>query len=84
MSPKKVPTKPSAKPPEQAPLTRPYWSVDPDKSLDEAKEHYRSFYDEVTRQLNSSPYGEFSVFLSFGYVANNNLSLRSSKYQHPS
>ncbi len=70
MPPKKIPRVPPAKPPEQAPLTSPYWSVGADKTLDEAKSHYRSFYDEVTRQLNSSKYGEFSVFLNYGYVAN--------------
>jgi len=72
MSPKKVPGVPLGKPSIEAPLTEPYWSVDMDKSPDEAKAHYRAFYDQVTRQLNSSPYGEFSLFLNYGYVANEN------------
>lgn len=72
MSPKKVPEASLGKPSIEAPLTKPYWSVDTDKSLDEAKAHYRAFYDEVTRQLNSSQYGEFSIFLNYGYVANEN------------
>jgi SAM-dependent methyltransferase len=34
------------------------------------KQEYRQFYDNVSRQLNSSEFGTFSVFLNYGYVAN--------------
>lgn len=40
-----------------------------DGSLGEAKAGYRRFYDQVSRQLDSSEYGAFSVFLNYGYVA---------------
>lgn len=54
MSPKSAPRFPSEKPSEHASLPGSYWSVDANKSVDDAKAYYRTFYDEVTRQLNSS------------------------------
>jgi ubiquinone/menaquinone biosynthesis C-methylase UbiE len=73
MSPKPVsPAGSSQKAAEQTGLKTPYLFVDADKSPDEAKAHYRAFYNEVTRHLNSSPYREFALFLSNGYVANGN------------
>jgi len=35
----------------------------------EVKTNYKKFYDRVTRQLDSSEFGEFSYFLNYGYIA---------------
>jgi SAM-dependent methyltransferase len=39
-------------------------------SADQSKENFRKFYNEVSRQLDSTPFGSFSYFLNYGYVAN--------------
>jgi SAM-dependent methyltransferase len=36
----------------------------------EAKDGLRRFYNTVSRQLNASEFGQFAVFLNYGYVAN--------------
>lgn len=36
------------------------------------KKNYKQFYDDVTRQLNESEFGQFSYFLNWGYVADHN------------
>jgi SAM-dependent methyltransferase len=35
---------------------------------DEVKENFRRFYNDVSRQLDASPFGPFSYFLNYGYV----------------
>jgi SAM-dependent methyltransferase len=42
------------------------FSADPEQ----IKSNYKKFYDRVTRQLDSSEFGEFSYFLNYGYIAN--------------
>jgi phthiocerol/phenolphthiocerol synthesis type-I polyketide synthase E len=45
-------------------------SVASDNGLpNEAKETCKTFFDQVTQQLDWTPYGHFSCFLNFGYVA---------------
>lgn len=48
-----------------------YWNSEaPERPPRDAKERYREIYDEVTKQLDSSPFGEYSIYLNYGYVAN--------------
>jgi ubiquinone/menaquinone biosynthesis C-methylase UbiE len=35
----------------------------------ETKRNFRQFYNEVSRQLDASQFGQFSYFLNYGYVA---------------
>ena len=43
------------------------------KSTDEVKQNFRRFYNEVSKQLDSSQFGPFSYFLNYGYVSNGEL-----------
>src|SRR5205823_14750178 len=38
------------------------------KTTDEAKQNFRRFYNEVSKQLDASQFGPFSYFLNYGYV----------------
>src|SRR6266850_1498292 len=37
-------------------------------SSDEVKQNFRRFYNGVSKQLDASPFGQFSYFLNYGYV----------------
>src|SRR5262245_21935260 len=41
-------------------------------SPDGVKAGHRRFYDAVTRQLDSTVFGQFSFFLNYGYVPDHN------------
>jgi phthiocerol/phenolphthiocerol synthesis type-I polyketide synthase E len=43
-------------------------------SSEEATENSRRFYNELSRQLDSTRFGSFSYFLNYGYVADESLS----------
>ncbi|MBI1790826.1 MAG: class I SAM-dependent methyltransferase [Acidobacteria bacterium] len=45
-------------------------SLDEASSPEEVKAQFRRFYNSVNRQLAASGFGEFSFFLNYGYVAN--------------
>jgi len=45
-----------------------YWDIKTPEPGD-AKHRYREIYDEVTKQLDSSPFGEYTIYLNYGYVA---------------
>lgn len=38
------------------------------KTTDEAKQNFRRFYNEVSKQLDASQFGPFAYFLNYGYV----------------
>ncbi|MCP4107911.1 MAG: SDR family NAD(P)-dependent oxidoreductase [Desulfobacteraceae bacterium] len=48
------------------------FAVSSQASDSEKKQHMKQFYDNITRQLNSSEFGEFSAFLNYGYIASDN------------
>lgn len=43
--------------------------LDYGKTTDEVKQNFRRFYNEVSKQLDSSQFGPFSYFLNYGYVS---------------
>jgi SAM-dependent methyltransferase len=59
---------PRRKPP--APLAQERLTLEIAAGGNEQKAGYRRFYDQVSRQLDSSEYGSFSTFLNYGYAAN--------------
>jgi phthiocerol/phenolphthiocerol synthesis type-I polyketide synthase E len=59
----------SAAPPAPAPVDEGL-KLEVGKSTDEVKQNFRRFYNEVSKQLDSSQFGPFSYFLNYGYVSN--------------
>src|SRR5262245_9372173 len=62
---KKAPPKAEAPAEEPAALT-----FAPGATAEETKIQFRQFYDEISRRLAASGFGDLSFFLNFGYVAN--------------
>jgi len=61
---------PAASPSIDAPLAEELRSrLDDSTSSEDVKENSRRFYNELTRQLDSTRFGDFSYFLNYGYVA---------------
>ena len=54
--------------PEQAQAEEESLRLDYTTSADVAKENFRKFYNEVSRQLDSTLFGSFSYFLNYGYA----------------
>jgi phthiocerol/phenolphthiocerol synthesis type-I polyketide synthase E len=42
--------------------------INPSRSSEEVKQNFRRFYNEVSKQLDSSLVGQFSYFLNYGYL----------------
>jgi SAM-dependent methyltransferase len=60
---------PAAAAPEAPPAQQESLRLDYTISADQAKENFRQFYNQVSRQLDAMPAGGFSYFLNYGYSA---------------